>query len=258
MEDLSFEERQKERTKAWEKRQREFFERLKNPRLRILVEAYYDLQKLRISEANRLQMYDSFGMLTPLQSAKFQEIVNDLKRDEQRVAKLARDELKGIPVWMSWLRHIKGVGPIMGAGLIAWVDDIGRFDTVSKLWQYSGFGKPGQKRVHGEKGNWNPRMRTHTWKIIKQILMAKNKFYREHYDSAKAQYLARDDLKEMHKGKKGYKGHIDAMARRKVAKLFLAHLWEMWRKADGLEIKVPYVVEKLGHHIIEPPKFSVG
>lgn len=256
--ELSFEEKQKLKEEAWEVRQREFFKRLKHPRLRILVEAYYDFQKLRISEGNRLQMYDRFEMLNPLQSAKFQEIVNDLKRNEQRIVKLAQDELKNTPVWLSWLKHVKGIGPMMGAGLIAWIDDVGRFDTVSKLWQYSGFGKPGQKRTKGEKGNWNPRMRTHMWKVIKQMLMAKNQFYRGHYDEAKMKYLMRDDIKEMHKGKKGYKGHVDAMAKRKVAKLFLAHLWEMWRRAEGLEIRTPYVVEKFGHHIIPPPEFGGG
>lgn len=255
---MSFEERQKLRGEAWEERQRELFKRLKHPRLRILVETYYDIQKLRMSEGNRLRMYDRFGMLTSLQSAKLQEIVNDLERDEGKITKFLDDELKGIPIWLSWLKHVKGVGPMMGAGLIAWIDDIGRFDTVSKLWQYSGFGKPGQKRARGEKGDWNPRMRTHVWKVVKQMLMAKNPFYREHYDEAKAQYSAREDIKEMHKGKKGYKGHIDAMAKRKVAKLFLSHLWDVWRRAEGLEVRIPYAVEKLGHQLIPPPKFDMS
>lgn len=302
--ELSFEEERKGRTKAWENWQRESFRCMKHPRLRILVEAYYDLQKLRISEGSRVQMYDRFDMLNPLQSAKLQAMVKELEQDEQEIAKFQDDELKGIPIWLSWLRHIKGVGPTMGAGLVAWIGGVWKykcstcgytwkplrptpgkkfsvpkkcpncdakfpefpphisgiecFDTVSKLWQYSGFGKPGQKRVHGEKGNWNPRMRTHMWKVIKQMLMAKNQFYRGHYDEAKMKYLMREDIKEMHKGKKGYKGHVDAMAKRKVAKLFLAHLWEMWRRAEGLEIRTPYVVEKYGHHIIPPPKFDGG
>jgi len=41
--------------------------------------------------------------------------------------------------------------------------------------------------------------------------------------------------------------HIHEAARRKVAKIFLAHLWEVWRRARGLPTRPPYAVEQLGH-----------
>lgn len=42
-------------------------------------------------------------------------------------------------------------------------------------------------------------------------------------------------------------GHLDAMAVRKMIKLFLACLWLVWREAEGLPITKPYSIEKLGH-----------
>lgn len=48
-------------------------------------------------------------------------------------------------------------------------------------------------------------------------------------------------------------GHLHNMALRKMIKLFLAHLWMVWREAEGLPVSEPYVQEKLGHtHIIGP------
>ncbi|MBA7650598.1 hypothetical protein ES703_58408 [subsurface metagenome] len=42
-------------------------------------------------------------------------------------------------------------------------------------------------------------------------------------------------------------GHLDAMAVRKMIKLFLACLWLVWREAEGLPITKPYAIDKLGH-----------
>jgi len=35
---------------------------------------------------------------------------------------------------------IQGIGPLLAAGLIAYIDDIEKFNHVSSLWQYSGYG----------------------------------------------------------------------------------------------------------------------
>jgi hypothetical protein len=42
-------------------------------------------------------------------------------------------------------------------------------------------------------------------------------------------------------------GHIFAMAKRKAAKVFLFHFYEAWRTLEGLPVRPPYVIEKLGH-----------
>jgi len=124
------------RTKDWEKRQREHFSRLRHPRLRVLLEGYYDMQKLRLALENRLRIYSRFGLLTPDQVSTLRTVVSHLKREEKVYERMVAGELEDVPVYTRWLRHIKGIGPMMAGGLIAWIDDPGRFPTVSKLWAY--------------------------------------------------------------------------------------------------------------------------
>ena len=46
-------------------------------------------------------------------------------------------------------------------------------------------------------------------------------------------------------------GHIHNRAMRKVAKIFLAHLWQTWRRQEGLETTEPYAKQLLGHSTVE-------
>ena len=48
-------------------------------------------------------------------------------------------------------------------------------------------------------------------------------------------------------------GHLDAMAVRKMIKLFLACLWLVWREAEGLPTRSPYAIEKKGHSTMISP-----
>ncbi len=46
---------------------------------------------------------------------------------------------------------------------------------------------------------------------------------------------------------------VKLLARWKMIKLFLAHLWEAWCASIDIKARVPYVVEKLGHQLIPRP-----
>lgn len=46
--------------------------------------------------------------------------------------------------------------------------------------------------------------------------------------------------------------HVDAQARRWVAKLFAAHVWTKWRQLLGLPADLPWVIEKGGHKTYIP------
>lgn len=129
-----------ERGKAWENRMREFFARLKHPRLRIFVETFYDFQKLWMATHSRRILYDKFGLLTPLQSADLLARDQELKIAMGKIMKLIEDELKGVPVYVQYLEGIKGIKTAMGGGFIAWIDNPARFRNPSKLWTYAGFG----------------------------------------------------------------------------------------------------------------------
>lgn len=148
-----------------------------------------------------------------------------------------------------------------GDYLIPVIRGIGEFDTVSKFWAWWGLhvvdGKA-PRRSRGNTINWNSALRTLAWKIGKQFIL-QGEDYREIYDEYKEK-LTKDRLpigkcsqyqeclENLKKRKKpACKGHIDAMARRYAVKMFLSHLWIRWRKMEGLPVREPYVIDKLGH-----------
>lgn len=121
----------------------------------------------------------------------------------------------------------------------------------------------GQRRIKGVLLDYNPQLKSLVWRYGKQFVM-QGGFYRELFDKFKAEYAARPDLvKEMETkaGKKSRHGtssgrsHINAMAQRKMQKIFLQHLWVTWRKVEDLPVTMPYIIEHGGHsdYIAPPP-----
>lgn len=177
------------------------------------------------------------------------------------------------PVW-DWLTSIKGLGAGgEAAKLLAQIDDIGKFDTVSKLWAFAGYAVNEDGEIQalkkGTKAPYNRDLKSICWRIADQFVKQRTPTYRDEYDSYKADdrrkhpnvickkcgMLFSPDIKRCPECKAtntGYNllycdAHLDARARRKVAKLFLSHLWAQWREADGLSVSDPYVIAVLGH-----------
>jgi len=50
------------------------------------------------------------------------------------------------------------------------------------------------------------------------------------------------------------KGHIHKMAKRYTGKIFLQHLWMMWRRLEGLPENMPWIIEHGGHVDFIPPE----
>lgn len=124
-----------------------------------------------------------------------------------------------------------------------------------------------QKAKEGVLSDWNPRAKSLAYKVGTQFIK-QGDFYRKLYDQFKAEYEQRPDLKaevESKKGKrtKGENGsvvetsgtsHIHRMAMRRVEKVFLAHLWLVWRGFEGLPMSKPFVIDQMKHaDFIEPP-----
>jgi hypothetical protein len=74
----------------------------------------------------------------------------------------------------------------------------------------------------------------------------RNSPYRKWYDEFKKQ--------EIEKYPELAKFIIELRARRKVAKLFLAHVFQKWYELKGLKAPEPYPMSMLGHKgLIMPP-----
>lgn len=111
-----------------------------------------------------------------------------------------------------------------------------------------------QKKTSGYQSNWNDKLRVFLWKastsFVKQS--ASKSKYRKLYDQIKKDERRKHPVKKIIKGKTFFNdGHIHNRAMRKVSKIFLAHIWQTWRRQQGLEATEPYVKQLLGHSVVE-------
>lgn len=110
--------------------------------LRNLVDIYYDFQEQRIQTQLRIGSAKRVHSLTEEDLSIFgiTTIFENAQTFEKDIEKLIKKQLKNHALYNQYLERITGIGSMLGAGLIAYVDDIEKFDHVSSLWQYSGYG----------------------------------------------------------------------------------------------------------------------
>jgi len=162
---------------------------------------------------------------------------NSLLETEKELAKRLDAWSRHHPIRIHFLSKVKGVGPILASGIIAWLSPISRFPNVSKLWAYCGLA-PGQERRKGKKLNYNPKLKTLLWKVWNQFIKCKS-FGRKLYLESK------EYCKNKHPD--WTKLHIHNWAGRKTVKIFLACLWAKWRQLEELPVTKPYAIQFLGH-----------
>lgn len=96
--------------------------------------------------------------------------------------------------------------------------------------------------------SYNKRLKTNVWSLV-DVLIKWSDEYRAEYHVCKEYYVTNRP--------KWPSGQQSAAARRKVMKLFLSHLWVVWRTLEKLPVTLPYAIEKLGHeHLKTPEQFG--
>ena len=210
-----------------------------DPPLSTYYQIYKSYQQERIRTNNRL-----YGDL----SGGLNDFLKLQQEGEAKLKKIVEEELIKQPVYTQWLGNVKGIGPSLGAGIIALIGDVGKYDSISNLWAYSGYSVingAAQKKTKGQLANWNGKIRTLMYLVVTQFIKANTVPYRGIYDDEKA--------KQITNGIK--KGHAHARAMRKTAKIFLQHYWVEARKIAGLPISQPWIIAHGGHvHQIMPPQ----
>lgn len=162
------------------------------------------------------------------------------------------------PIW-DWATAIRGLGEGgLAAQLLAQIDDIAAFDTVSKLWRFAGYAVidgQSERNARGEKSHFNRRLKSICYLIADQFIRQQTGGYIEIY------YAEKERQRRLHPepvtngdDKKIYTdAHIHNRAWRKMVKIFLQHLWLTWRQSEGLPVSEPYVQAIMGHtNIIQP------
>ena len=98
-----------------------------------MVEIYYDSQQFRMRTVSRLKKSsndEEFKILG-------EKVIASYLLMEKRIADELKTQMQG-HIMSQWLYANYGIGPILAAGLVSYVDEISRFNTVSKLWKYAG------------------------------------------------------------------------------------------------------------------------
>jgi len=225
--------------------------------LRLLVRTHLQIEKLKQAINRQCSSLQGQDCESPYLKAVEQRAVDF----EEWVEAEIKDLVIRHPAW-PWLSQVKGVGPENAGKLIAFIGDIARFATVSKLWKYAGYNvEEGRapRKAKGEKTTWNQDLRAMCWRLGVSLIQASGAYYR-YYLEVKEEYRRRyrGSIVSARKGNAAPPGkvtakHIHNMALRRMIKLFLSHLWEKWRQAEGLPVRGPYAVDRLGYPTaIEP------
>ena len=183
---------------------------------------------------------------------------------EEEMLEMLRTSVDKRPVWSSWLSQVRGMGLVLAAQVIGGFEsalDPGEtiathFRTVSQMWAFAGLDVRNGKTPRREKGKkltFNSSLRsTLLGRIFPSFLKQKadRSGYRKLYDKMKRQEERKykdkgweivPAAKLPSRGGKRYEpegiisvGHLHNRVRRRVMKIFVAHLWEECRLAEGL------------------------
>lgn len=247
--------------------------------IRLLATSFYEIQAARIQIGNRIAMLQrDYGTTLAEASTMHEQVFPRLEEAEKAINDRVKIYARQYPIFTEWIQHeVKGVAETLTGGLIAGIRDIGRFETVSKLWKYCGVGLSDdgaiQKRAKGQKIDYSPFLKTLCWKLGEQFVKIGDRgYYGQKYREFKADEIKKaearglkvlpqadiDALPEEKQAGCMSAGHVHNRTRRKVVKLFLSHLWQVWRELENLPTRNPYVCEKYPQHHYEPPPGWAG
>jgi len=207
---------------------------------------YADFVKKFLISQKRIESHLTNAILSILEEIDENLILqirlhNELYRIEKWLYKELDKWSKEHPLRKEYLNKVRGIGAVLASGIIAFLSEpIKKAQYISQIWSYCGLApqQVGMQR-RGVKLNYDPFLKSFVVFRLGRSLLMFNKFAKKLYNAFK------EDAKRKHPD--WTKLHLHNHARRKVVKLFLASVWEIWRKMNGLPTTEPYPIEILGH-----------
>jgi hypothetical protein len=251
---------------------------LREAEVRFLVDTYYMMQEKRMRAASQVRILAAAGEPNGVVTHILEE-----SAVLEKMVKISLDVYTHNHPIGNWLHSVKGIGPVLSAGLLAHID-ITKAPTVGHIWSFAGL-EPTAVWNKGEKRPWNARLKTLCWKIGESFVKVSGGespgYYGTVYKNRKEYEIANNEagryadqaaamLKKFNyradtEAKKHYEAgrlpplHIHRRACRYAVKLFLSHLHHVWYVHQfGTEPPKPYPIAHMQHvdHIL-PPATSV-
>lgn len=251
--------------------------------VRYLVDNYYQMQKNRIRAAHQIRQQTETGEPHAVLTW-FGENAETLETwTKSALAAYAESQRVG-----RWAQTIKGIGPVITAGLLAHID-ITRAPTVGHIWRFAGL-DPTVTWNKKQKRPWNGALKRLCWLMGESFVKVsgpskkasrKCALYAELYVHRKkqeeernaagdfadqaAQALATKEWKRDTAAKAHYEagrlppGRLHLRAERWAVKIFLAHFHHAaYETHYGTPPPKPYVIAILGHgHEITIPNWPI-
>lgn len=243
---------------------------------RVVVDAFYQVQTFRMALASQIRSEKKAG-----ESCKFLEfLLTNMQITENNIKGALTVFVQPHEIY-KWLKTVYGIGDIISAGLIAYID-IERCQTAGQIFTYAGLCPGKDRSVKGKKNPFNKDLKVLCWKIGQSFLKFHNddecyygKIYsfRKKYEeelNEKLVYKDQADYKLAHfdlrnkEQKECYKkgmlpsAHIERRCQRYATKMFLSHLFTVWYEMVHHEKPPkPYAIAILGHaHEIPIPNWD--
>jgi len=174
-----------------------------------------------------------------------------LKKLESEARKVCEEFVERSEIWEYFLKDIRGIGPILAAGIVRYFDPT-KTKHISSFWKFAGLHVEDGKaptRKKGSKTDFNPNVRTLCWVIGDVFIKTRSPYYEIYKRELERQLNKEYPKGYLHKlypkiysesDTKLKPPHARARARRYMVKKFLADLWVAWRKLFNLPVTEPY------------------
>lgn len=239
---------------------------------RFLVDLYYRWQEHRLALGNQQRALLAAEKPTDVVSHFFTQA----QTLEKQMTSILDNWTKASEIGL-WSRSVKGVGPVIAAGMMAHID-ITRAPTVGHIWRFAGL-DPTVTWGKGEKRPWNADLKVLCWKLGDSFVKVSgidDAFYGKIYRSRKEQEVIKNEAgdfadqaaktletkkivdkptRALYEAGRLPAGRLDLRARRYAVKLWLSHWHEVaYVEQYGELPPKPYVIAHLAHaHKIEVP-----
>lgn len=229
-------------------------ESLKGRSVNIMIRAYYDYQRERISLDGRIGRKKDGDPKKGIPERDDELLLYLIKRREEVeeienvLFKAIAKEIHSHPLWKEFLKHIKGCGVTMAAVIITEFD-INKAPTVSNLWSFSGLAPGKDRKEKGKKCPFNQFLRAKLCGVLGSGFLQAKSPYAEYYYNMKSRLESANwgtASKNPTDKKRPKAGHHHKAANRYMVKMFLKDLYVAWRTLEGLTVREPYQEEYLG------------